>query len=253
MMVNQNGGKEIYYLGFYEVGTLHVIDNCLRPDDNFIDVGASIGLMSIFAAKKINDGIVLSFEPQKERYEILKRNMAINGRTNIQAFNNGLGEVNQQLKLYTDVFSPSIIDIETTKGQFEMIDILILDEILESKKIDVVKFIKIDVEGFEISVLRGAKVLLSGKHAPIICVEYVKRLQNLNNTDVTIFNFITSINNYRIFQLEKSSNTISKLKEVHHEKDLRDFDNMYCFTENNLINLNSDKLFKKSSAERGKS
>ncbi len=244
MMVNENGGKEIYYLGFYEVGTLDVIKKCLEPADNFIDVGASIGLMSVFASKINSQGTVLSFEPQKERFEILKSNLKLNNCSNMQVFNNGLGETEQQLQLHTDVFSPSIVDIDNSNGKHELINILVLDKVIESEKIEAVKFIKIDVEGFELNVLKGAQNTLSKENAPIICIEYVKRLQSLNNTDISIFDFIKGVNSYTLFQLEKSSNTKSKLIEVDSEKGLRDCDNIYCFTEHHIKNLSSKKLFK---------
>jgi len=244
MMVNRNGGKEIYYLGFYEVGTLNVIDKCLSATDNFIDVGASIGLMSVFAAYKCPKGRVFSFEPQKERFEILQKNGKLNNKKNMRLFNNGLGEKEEQLQLHTDIFSPSIVDIKSSKGQHEMIDILVLDRIVEAEKIEAIKFIKIDVEGFELSVLKGAEKTLSKENAPIICIEYVKRLQSLNNNDLSIFEYIKKVNNYRLFQLEKTSNTISKLKEVFNEKNLRDCDNVYCFTEAHIKSLNYQELFK---------
>lgn len=110
--------------------------------------------------------------------------------------------------------------------------------------IDTVKFIKIDVEGFELNVLKGAQNTLSKENAPIICMEYVKRLQSLNNNDISIYNFIKGVNSYRLFQLEKSSNTISKLIQVEQEKDLRDCDNVYCFTENHIRELENKQLFK---------
>lgn len=97
MIVNTNGGKEIYYSGFYEAGTLDVINKCLDPEDNFIDVGASIGLMSLFASKKSPQGRILAFEPQKERFEILKSNSQLNECHNIVLFNNGLGVKEEQL------------------------------------------------------------------------------------------------------------------------------------------------------------
>lgn len=244
MMVNENGGKEVYNLGFYEVGTIDIINKCLNPSDNFIDVGASIGLMSVFASKKSPQGTVLSFEPQKERFEIIQSNAKLNSCSNMIIYNNGLGEKEDQLKLYTDVFSPSIMDTEQSKGKHELIDILVLDKVIEDIGIDTIKFIKIDVEGFELNVLKGATNLLSMENAPIICIEYVKRLQSLNNSDTSIFDYIKQINSYKLFQLEKSSNTISKLVEIISEQRLRDCDNIYCFTEKHIKNLNVQKLFK---------
>ena len=231
-------------MGFYEVGTIDIISKSLQPSDNFVDVGASIGLMSLVASKTSPKGTILSFEPQKERFEILVRNTELNSTKNIQLFNNGLGKTEEQLQLHTDVFSPSLVDIENSKGKSELIDILVLDKLVESRKIGTIGFLKIDVEGFELNVLKGAKHILSKKDAPIICVEYVKRLQKLNNDDISIFDYIKNINFYRLFQLEKSSNTKSRLIEVIKETDLRDCDNIFCFTPMHIKRLKGKNLFK---------
>lgn len=244
LVLNKNGGLEIYTLGFYEAGTLQVMKNCLNEGDNVIDVGASIGLMSLFASNEIKgSGKVLSFEPNKERFEFLSHNAT--QRNNIETFNKGLGEKNEMLKLYTDIHSPSIVSSNRKSNKFEEVEILMLDEVIKGK-LGKVKFIKIDVEGFEIPVLLGAKELLKSPDAPIICVEYVKNFQSKNQSNKSLYQFIKDQNEYRIFQLKKSSNTISKLIEVKTEGNLRDCDNMYCFLDTHFDSINTSELFDKN-------
>ena len=94
-LVTPNGGKEIYNLGFYEVGTLNVMRKCLKPGDVFVDVGVSIGLMSVYASQLVGEtGKVMSFEPEPGRYETLYSNINLNTAKNIQRFNMGLGARN---------------------------------------------------------------------------------------------------------------------------------------------------------------
>lgn len=50
----------------------------LRPDDVFFDIGANIGLYSVFAANTIPDGEVFSFEPSPDTYEKLLKNIGLN-------------------------------------------------------------------------------------------------------------------------------------------------------------------------------
>jgi len=243
LFVDPSCGQEIYDLGFYEVGTLHVIKNCIDNNDILIDVGASLGLISVFTSSLKKKAKVLSFEPQKERFNLLSKNKALNNCSSMQIFNNGLGNENAVLNLHTDLFSPSIVDTEMSQGKSEPISILILDEVLEKQKISSVKFIKIDVEGFEFNVLKGASKLLASESAPILCIEYVVRFQNLN-ADGNIYNFISTINHYKVFQLEKSSNTISQLVEIQNQKDLRDCDNLYCFLPWHIDALKNQNIFK---------
>ena len=118
------------------------------------------------------------------------------------------------------------LTVGTTKD-FSAKGISTLDERMNEVE-KVVKFLKIDVEGFELEVLEGAKNLLSSSNAPIICVEYfIEREKDEKNT---IYNFIKMINDYSFYQLCKTSHTISKLKPVSHSKDLNPHDNLYCFT-----------------------
>ena len=64
--------KSIYYTGTYEAGTLFIFSKLLEKGDLFIDVGANIGLMSIYAAMKVGEsGNVHAFEPDPETFKIL--------------------------------------------------------------------------------------------------------------------------------------------------------------------------------------
>ncbi len=64
LVVSAADGPHYYYDGCYEAGTLHVMSRCLRRGDTFVDVGASIGQMTMHAASLVGaHGRVLSFEP----------------------------------------------------------------------------------------------------------------------------------------------------------------------------------------------
>src|SRR5688572_18458845 len=64
LVVSPRDGVNYYCLGAYERGTLHVMRHCLRPGDAFVDVGASIGQMALYAARLVGDaGRVLAIEP----------------------------------------------------------------------------------------------------------------------------------------------------------------------------------------------
>jgi len=78
----------------------------LRKGDIFIDVGANIGLMSIFASKVLgNKGLVYSFEPEPGTFSILKKNIEINLIRNIRIYNIGLGEKRNKSRIYTNPYA----------------------------------------------------------------------------------------------------------------------------------------------------
>ena len=53
----------LYYHGSYELGTLDLISKCLNPRDTFLDVGANIGLFSIYLSENCSGIQVCAFEP----------------------------------------------------------------------------------------------------------------------------------------------------------------------------------------------
>lgn len=236
--VNKNGGNELYKLGFYEIGTLNVFKKILDENSVFIDVGASLGLMTVYAAKNCGVKTILSFEPEQERFNILKSNIELNHIHNVTIFPFGLGMKEETVKLFTGSFSPSIVDSEGKDNLYEIIHIKKLDDILISSQIQKVDFIKVDIEGYELEALTGCSQLLSSDNPPALCVEYVSKLQKRNND---LYDFIKQVNKYRIFQLTGTNNTISPLIEIESTEQLVDFNNMFCFHENHFQKINSIK------------
>lgn len=241
--VNDKGvERPLYLTGTYEAGTLSVIDKCLREGDLFIDVGANIGLMSIFSSRAIgNKGKVYSFEPVLETFKILKKNIEINKIKNIDAFNIGVSDSKGKSFIYTKPYagkgSSSFIrpPDQNESKEYEII-IETLDELLIRHRLTNIRMLKIDVEGWELHVLRGAETLLRSPQAPIICIEYSK-LTGSNNDSEDIYSYIIEINNYLIYKLEKGKGVSSKLIKVKNASGLPYHDNLFCFLPEHLKSL----------------
>lgn len=241
----------IYYLGTYEPGTLHIMEKCLCSDDIFIDVGANIGLMSLFASKILkNTGKVYSFEPEPSTFDILQKNIFINHSKNIRTLSYALGSKNETLEVYKNANKnrgkATLMVSEETEESGTHIEVKTMDDFIYENSISEVKFVKIDVEGWELEVLKGAKLLLSSKNAPILCVEYIKNRPVANGKSIDIYNFLNEINSYRFFKLEKGCYKISKLKEIFSEKDLPSGGNIFCMTSRHIDKLPKDLFFEVS-------
>ena len=241
--------KAIYCSGSYEKGTIHLLDQCLRKGDTFLDVGANIGLMSLFASRKVgSEGAVYAYEPQKESYEVLARNIEINAANNIHAFPIGIGSSKMKAPLFRSTKigrgADSFIRESPDSPKWEeSVDILPLDTIVRDQKIESVRMVKIDVEGWEFEVLRGAETLLSKSDAPILSVECSLRRPNAGSPQ-EIFEFLKSINHYLIFKPEKNKGTISSLVEVKAITDLPRHDNIFCCTPKVAVNLPKNLFLK---------
>lgn len=237
--------KYIYFHGGYEDGILHVMKNILKSDDIFIDVGSNIGLMALAASKFVGlQGIVYAFEPNPETFEILKNNIELNQLKNIYVFNIALGSEQGNSFIFNSSDQnrgkSSLLKPHILKESGKEIRVETLDEFVCKKNISKIKMLKIDVEGWELEVFKGAKDLLSSKKAPIICFEYSEELPSYNGNLLDLYKFIVSINNYKIFKLIKGKEIESGLIEVSDTKDLPHHDNLFCFLPEHLEDFAKD-------------
>lgn len=140
----------------------------LEKDDIFFDIGASVGLVSILAAKKLSKGKVYSFEPDPENRLRLIKNYTLNGLTNyhIQPF--AIGEKEDLLSLYTagsNDKSPSLKQVNGIDSFIE-VEVKSIDDLIDKKSLPVPTVIKIDIEGAELMALRGMFNTLTGYNRP---------------------------------------------------------------------------------------
>ena len=170
----------IVYLGTINPAETKLVKSILKPGDTVIDIGAYVdGWYTLLAAKIVGQtGKVYSFEPVPKFYKRLKDNIALNNFTNIMAENVALDNKNGTKTFYQSDGNSSFFKTHVQKEGSKRIHqikvkTLKLDSYLRFKKINKVDFIKIDVEGAELEVLRGAKSLLKGPNAPDLLIEVV--------------------------------------------------------------------------------
>jgi FkbM family methyltransferase len=138
----------------------------LRPDDIVWDIGASVGLLSVHAAGVAKT--VISFEPDPATFRRLGQNVRLNGLSDrVDCRMEALGDRSGEVALRTDGLdgnAPSVVDLGrhagSTTARMETIDRLI------DAGVPAPTVLKIDVEGAELLVLRGAGQLLSSPIAP---------------------------------------------------------------------------------------
>lgn len=153
---------------FFELDLLqYVKKQYLHDGMNYFDCGANIGNHTLFFACVSNAYTVFSFEGNPKTFEILEKNIELNGLENrVKLFNYVLGEHKGRAKIaHEEVDNLGATSFcEDVAGNAEMICI---DDMSWEQKID---FIKMDVEGFECYVLKGMKSLLQ-RDKPILWVE----------------------------------------------------------------------------------
>ncbi len=229
--------ESIYYTGTYEKGTLYVIKKILNKGDLFIDVGANIGLMSIYASSLVSDtGRVVAFEPNPATMGILKSNIELNSISNIETSDYAIGNTEQASKIYErkdlNRGCASLIKTENEAVIYD-IHIIPLSQYFITK--ERIGLIKIDIEGYELAALEGAKEILTGDTPPKLIVECSEMRENTHgfNTD-DLYEFLIGLKQYRLFKSKSGKGKVSKLLEILKLSDMPQHDNIYCFTNNHL-------------------
>ena len=93
--------RSVFFTGTYEAGTLAVMAKILGPGDIFVDVGANVGLMSLYAGQLVGtNGQVFSVEPIPTLFGQLNENIILNGFANIHAYNLALGAHAERRVMY---------------------------------------------------------------------------------------------------------------------------------------------------------
>ena len=141
---------------------------------------------------------------------------ASKGTTTIHASENNLG-------------AASLIPSETLTGHESTINIEELDDFVSKKQIGPIRMIKIDVEGWEIEVLKGSKNVLTRADAPILCIECSELRPMHGGTVEDLYTFIQEINQYQIYRLARGKERISKLLKIKKLSGLPKHDNLFCF------------------------
>jgi len=191
----------------------------LKPGMIFFDVGANAGLFTISAAKKIDAKGVFAFEPCSATCELLTRNLLLNGLTDVNVVQNALGDSvgegvlqinargNDGLNTLGQATHPS----SQVVGR-EDVRITTVDVFMKLQNVPRVDVMKVDIEGAELMMFRGARDLLERADSPLILYEGFGSLtRGFGYHPVEILWFLESCG-YTLFLLDSETGEISKLK-----------------------------------------
>ena len=190
-----------------------IIEHNFTPKDGdiVIDVGAHIGPYTLKASKRVgSNGRIIAIEADPENFDILKRNIQLNKLTNVIALNYAAYSKEDKIRLYLlKVDKSSYTKYNTVmidraeyynEKSFVEVEANTLDYLLQSNGIPVeqVNWIKIDVEGAEFDVLKGAKNILSKSTNISLLIE----IHNLTTHNTTLYEPIKELLHSYNFKIE---------------------------------------------------
>lgn len=176
--------------GRYEESLLLVADQVTRPGAVCLDIGANIGFFAVYLARHCPGGRVVAFEPGKVNVEHLRRNIELNGLDNVEVEARGVFDTTGTLTLNFTPQNPGgsfISDTAIDAGDLESIEVVTIDTWAEDHNLQRLDIVKIDVEGSELRVIRGADRTLR-RFKPALFVECnpvsLRRFQHAEPSDL---------------------------------------------------------------------
>jgi FkbM family methyltransferase len=148
-----SGATGNLYCGLHEFGDMGFLLHFLRPEDEFADIGANIGSFTILASGVIGAKTV-SLEPVPSTFNRMKRNIRLNDIDDrVEAHCVAAGAELGSIQFSIDQDCVNQVVSESYEGQSMQVPVVPLDELLKGKSPTIWK---VDVEGFEYEVLKGA-------------------------------------------------------------------------------------------------
>jgi len=193
------------------------IDKNLSKDNVFFDIGANIGIFSIYAAVRKN-AHVYAFEPEYSNLSLLKENILVNNLINkIYPFSLAIGKDNNITNLHIADTTPgaavSSISSEKLNKTHESYDVIWKEGVMEMKldeicaQLNIIpSMIKIDTDGNEKNVILGAENTLKNKKLKYIIMEKPSNKESLD----FCYNYL---NNLNFLEVDKSTHRNSFWKK----------------------------------------
>ncbi len=167
--LNEEIDNSIYYQGCFEPMTVRLIEKYVKSGMTVVDIGANVGCHTLRFAKQVGpSGKVIAFEPTKYAYEKLQKNVALNLLKNITVEKTALSD--EAAKSRTVNFKSSYPLDNKVKRAKDTIDFTTLDDYVAGHNVGKVDVIKLDVDGYEYKIIRGALETIKADK-PIIITE----------------------------------------------------------------------------------
>ena len=221
MILNLNDvgiSRELACYGVHETSSTAEVKKIIKPGMKILEVGANIGYYAIIETRLAGlTGHLYAMEPSPFNFELLTRNLKLNGIENYNLYNTAAGSITGKAKFLLSGRSnlSSFIEREDLTGEEVDVDVIRLEDFLKDKKVD---FIRMDVEGYEGEILKGAEgALASGNRPKYFFIEvHSDLLHKKNSSCADIVNFLAKYG-YEVkkgFWRGKDTVSVNSIKEM---------------------------------------
>jgi len=161
-----DGTREVYFV--------ETVKKEVKAEDIVVDIGANIGYYALLEARIVGDkGRVYAIEPVTENIGLLRKNIELNGYTNIEVYQLAIGDKKGLATMYIpkerNLSAMKHPDSYTGIVEERSVEVTTLDDFLKNKPYPNV--IRMDVEGYEYQIIKGMKKTLGNNYPLTILVE----------------------------------------------------------------------------------
>jgi FkbM family methyltransferase len=212
-----NNYKAIRNYGKFEPEMLSRFTELANDASVIYDIGANIGLYSLTAVSCNSASKVFAFEPEEINCMIFEKSLKLNKFKSIILHQICLGERDGHINLCLKGSSGHFVSRSKRNECLVMSKMRTIDSMVDCFEIEPPKLVKIDVEGYEASVLRGMKKVLITYRPTILLEMHPKLLIYYDETESRIFDFMASVG-YKFDILRKPGTGSSKTnhKQTHY-------------------------------------
>lgn len=175
------------YTGLHEFNDMAFVLHFLRSGDIFLDIGANCGSYTVLASGVVG-ARAISFEPLPDSFIRLQRNVRLNGLVDLVELHNiGLGDQDAELWFSKSLDTANHVVEESSPCEKTKVLVNCLDHVVNC----VPDLIKIDVEGFEINVFKGAQRVLGDSRLKAMIVEVNNSGGRYGNDEQSLVQLLT--------------------------------------------------------------
>jgi FkbM family methyltransferase len=164
--------QELAVYRVHEPLATYLVQKVLKPGMNVVDIGSNIGYYALLEARLVGDtGKVIAIEPVAENSEQLSRNVQANGYHNICIHKVAIGDRNGIVPLYVSKKSNwhSLHPVPSSTREIK-VHVSTLDSLLALQGLPTVDLVRMDLEGYEVAVLKGMEQTLEN-YSPRLLLE----------------------------------------------------------------------------------
>lgn len=200
---------QLWAFGSYEPQLAELFRHLVRRGDRCVDVGANIGVHTIRLARLVGrNGDVIAVEPDPDVVWRTQRNIMLNGLANVRVISAAASDLAGEMRLYrpsprdTNRGRASLHHHPYLSGVATTVPVVTIDGICADAP---VSLIKVDVEGHEAAVLRGATGTIA-RHSPSLVFEYAPEL--LSDVSQAPFGWLAE-RGYAVFRIRAARHRLT--------------------------------------------